>query len=87
MTATFPTFVLDTGRGWYALNDAKEHEVDAPVDFRLDCPDQHCLHFGYGLHSCLDHHINQMQIPESVKRLFAAEQRRAHRRSLRSIEI
>jgi len=39
-------------------------EVEAPLEFRLDRPPYHYLHFGHGLHTCFGEYINQVQVTE-----------------------
>ncbi len=38
-----------------------------PSKFRLDRPDYHYMHFGYGAHECLGTEISRILIPEIVK--------------------
>jgi cytochrome P450 len=45
-------------------------ELDDPKSFRLDRPDHHYMHFGYGMHTCFGQHINMVQIPMIVKALL-----------------
>ncbi len=45
-------------------------EIDAPHEFRIDRPDYHYLHYGYGLHTCFGQYINQVQIPRIVAALL-----------------
>lgn len=47
-----------------------EMEVDNPLDFRLDRPAHHYLHFGFGMHQCLGKYISQVQLVEMVKALL-----------------
>lgn len=44
--------------------------LDRPNTFRLDRPDYHYMHFGYGMHTCFGQHINMVQIPLIVKALL-----------------
>lgn len=45
-------------------------ELDDPKSFRLDRPDYHYMHFGYGMHTCFGQYINMVQIPMIVKALL-----------------
>ena len=51
-----------------AMKDGRE--IPAPGQFRIDRPDYHYLHLGYGRHKCLGAHISRVQIPEIVKHLL-----------------
>jgi len=42
-------------------------ELDAPLEFRIDRPRHHYMHFGYGLHTCFGQYINVHQIPLLAK--------------------
>ena len=44
--------------------------LDRPNTFRLDRPDYHYMHFGYGMHTCFGQYINMVQIPLIVKALL-----------------
>jgi cytochrome P450 len=44
--------------------------VKNPKEFRLDRPDYHYMHFGYGMHTCFGQYINMVQIPLIVKALL-----------------
>ncbi|MEE8058138.1 MAG: cytochrome P450 [Pseudomonadales bacterium] len=45
-------------------------ELKKPKQFRLDRPDYHYMHFGYGMHTCFGKYINRVQIPLIVKSLL-----------------
>ncbi|MFV1980952.1 MAG: cytochrome P450, partial [Rhodothermia bacterium] len=47
-----------------------EREVEKPRKFRLDRPDHHYMHLGYGMHRCLGDHVSQVQVPEIMKSLI-----------------
>ena len=51
-----------------AMMDA--HQITNPKSFRLDRPDYHYLHFGYGLHTCFGYYINMIQIPMILKAIL-----------------
>ncbi|RMF21995.1 MAG: cytochrome P450 [Cyanobacteria bacterium J083] len=51
-----------------AMMDA--HQISDPKSFRLDRPDYHYLHFGYGLHTCFGYYINMIQIPMILKAIL-----------------
>ena len=44
-------------------------ELPRPRQFRLDRPDHHYMHLGYGLHRCLGDHVSKVQVPEIIKSL------------------
>jgi len=44
--------------------------VKKPGSFRLDRPDYHYMHFGFGMHTCFGYYINMVQIPLIVKSLL-----------------
>lgn len=44
--------------------------LENPTTFRLDRPDGHYMHFGYGMHTCFGQYINMVQIPLIVKSLL-----------------
>ncbi len=46
------------------------HEISNPKSFRLDRPDYHYLHFGYGMHTCFGYYINMIQIPMILKAIL-----------------
>ena len=47
-----------------------DRDVDDPDEFRVDRPDYHYLHYGYGLHTCFGQYINEEQIPRILKPLL-----------------
>jgi len=47
-----------------------ETELDQPLEFRLDRPSHHYLHFGWGIHQCLGKYISEVQVVEIVKPLL-----------------
>lgn len=47
-----------------------DRDIDDPDEFRIDRPDYHYLHFGYGLHTCFGQYINEEQIPRILKPLL-----------------
>ncbi|MBS0206187.1 MAG: cytochrome P450 [Planctomycetes bacterium] len=47
-----------------------EAQIDQPNEFKIDRPDYHYMHFGYGLHTCFGQYINQVQIPGIAKSLL-----------------
>lgn len=51
-----------------AMHD--DWELDQPNVFRLDRPDFHYMHLGYGHHRCLGDHLSLTQVPEILKRLL-----------------
>lgn len=51
-----------------AMFDASQ--IDNPTEFRVDRPDYHYMHFGYGLHKCFGQYINRVQIPGIAKSLL-----------------
>ena len=53
-----------------AMHDAAE--LPSPETFRLDRPDHHYMHFGYGNHVCLGDQVSLVQAPEITKQLFLA---------------
>lgn len=44
--------------------------VKDPKAFKLDRPDYHYMHFGFGMHTCFGQYINMVQIPLIVKSLL-----------------
>lgn len=44
--------------------------VKNPKEFKLDRPDYHYMHFGFGMHTCFGQYINMVQIPLIVKSLL-----------------
>ena len=46
------------------------HQISNPKSFRLDRPDYHYLHFGYGMHTCFGYYINMIQIPMILKAIL-----------------
>lgn len=48
-------------------------QVSNPKSFRLDRPDYHYLHFGYGMHTCFGYYINMVQIPMVLKAILKCE--------------
>ena len=44
--------------------------IPEPSQFRIDRPDHHYFHFGYGLHACYGKAISQVVVPEICKRLL-----------------
>lgn len=44
-----------------------ETELDQPLEFRLNRPAHHYLHFGWGIHQCLGKYISHVQVVELVK--------------------
>jgi hypothetical protein len=70
---TWRTKKIETGRVVLvgtrsAMMDGRE--IPKPKQFRLDRPDYHYLHLGYGSHRCLGDHVSMVQVPEIVKRLL-----------------
>lgn len=51
-----------------AMKDGRE--IPQRRKFRLDRPDYHYMHLGYGNHRCLGDHVSMVQVPEIVKRLL-----------------
>lgn len=47
-----------------------ETQIDQPNEFKIDRPDYHYMHFGYGLHKCFGQYINQVQIPGIAKAIL-----------------
>lgn len=54
-----------------AMMDARQ--IDDPKSFRLDRPDYHYLHFGYGMHTCFGYYINMIQIPMILKAILKVD--------------
>lgn len=54
-----------------AMMDARQ--ISNPKSFRLDRPDYHYLHFGYGMHTCFGYYINMIQIPMILKAILQAD--------------
>lgn len=54
-----------------AMLDARQ--LRKPKAFKLDRPDYHYMHFGYGMHTCFGEYINGVQIPIIVKALLQCE--------------
>lgn len=44
--------------------------IKQPKEFKLDRPDYHYMHFGFGMHTCFGYYINMVQIPLIVKALL-----------------
>jgi cytochrome P450 len=51
-----------------AMKDGRE--LPRARKFKLDRPDHHYLHLGYGLHRCLGDHVSKVQVPEIIKSLL-----------------
>jgi len=47
-----------------------ETELDNPTEFRLDRPNSHYLHLGWGMHGCFGHHIAQVLLVEMVRQVL-----------------
>jgi cytochrome P450 len=65
--------VIPAGKLVFAANGSAmmdETEVDQPLEFRLDRPSHHYLHFGWGIHQCLGKYISQVQVVEMMKALL-----------------
>lgn len=45
-------------------------QVSSPINFKLDRPDYHYMHFGYGMHTCFGQYINLVQIPIIVSSIL-----------------
>ena len=54
-----------------AMMDARQ--ISNPKSFRLDRPDYHYLHFGYGMHTCFGYYINMIQIPMILKAILQVD--------------
>ena len=54
-----------------AMMDSRQ--ISNPKDFRLDRPDYHYLHFGYGMHTCFGYYINMIQIPMILKAILQVD--------------
>lgn len=54
-----------------AMMDGRQ--IDSPKSFRLDRPDYHYLHFGYGMHTCFGYYINMIQIPMILKAILRVD--------------
>ncbi|MDJ0590513.1 MAG: cytochrome P450 [Pleurocapsa sp. MO_226.B13] len=54
-----------------AMMDARQ--INNPKSFRLDRPDYHYLHFGYGMHTCFGYYINMIQIPMILKAVLKVD--------------
>lgn len=54
-----------------AMMDARQ--INNPKSFRLDRPDYHYLHFGYGMHTCFGYYINMIQIPMILKAILQVD--------------
>jgi cytochrome P450 len=62
--------MVPAGKVIFAANGSAmmdETELDKPLEFRLDRPSHHYLHFGWGMHQCLGKYISQVQVVELVK--------------------
>jgi cytochrome P450 len=62
--------MVPAGKVIFAANGSAmmdETELDQPLEFRLDRPAHHYLHFGWGIHQCLGKYISQVQVVELVK--------------------
>ena len=65
--------VIPAGKLVFAANGSAmmdETELDQPLEFRLDRPSHHYLHFGWGIHQCLGKYISQVQVVEMMKALL-----------------
>jgi cytochrome P450 len=65
--------VVPAGKLVFASNGSAmmdETELDQPLEFRLDRPTHHYLHFGWGIHHCLGKYISQVQLVEMMKALL-----------------
>lgn len=72
-SGTFRTTNIEPGRIVFvgtrsAMRDSRE--LPKPKKFRIDRPEYHYMHMGYGLHRCLGDHISEVQIPEIIKHLL-----------------
>src|SRR4029078_7280451 len=47
-----------------------ETELNQPLEFRLDRPTHHYLHFGWGIHQCLGKYISHVQVVEMMEALL-----------------
>ncbi len=54
-----------------AMLDASE--IPDPKAFKLNRPEYHYMHFGYGIHTCLGQYINMVQIPAIAKAILRCE--------------
>jgi cytochrome P450 len=64
---------IPPGKVVFAANGSAmmdETELDQPLEFKLDRPAHHYLHFGWGIHQCLGKYISEVQIVEIVKPLL-----------------
>jgi cytochrome P450 len=65
--------LIPAGKLVFASNGSAmmdDTELDHPLDFRLDRPAHHYLHFGWGIHQCLGKYISQVQLVEMLKALL-----------------
>ena len=51
-----------------AMMDSRQ--ISNPKSFRLDRPEYHYMHFGYGMHTCFGYYINMIQIPMILKAIL-----------------
>jgi cytochrome P450 len=54
-----------------------EFELSRPREFRLDRPEHHYMHFGFGLHTCLGDQVARIEVPEITKHLLLLKNLRA----------
>ena len=54
-----------------AMMDGRQ--ISSPKSFRVDRPDYHYMHFGYGMHTCFGYYINMIQIPMILKAILKAK--------------
>lgn len=66
---TIPAGTLVMAASRSAMFDGRR--VSDPKTFRIDRPDYHYMHFGYGMHECFGVYINQAMLPAICKPLLA----------------
>ena len=47
-----------------------ERKLTDPMEFDLDRPPQHYMHYGWGMHRCLGLHVANAQLTEMAKALL-----------------
>ena len=48
-----------------------ESVVEMPVEFRINRPLQHYLHFGNGMHECFGRYFSSVHVPEAISALLS----------------
>jgi prostaglandin-endoperoxide synthase 2 len=66
--ATIPAKTLVFAASGSAMMD--ERKLTDPMEFDLDRPPQHYMHYGWGMHRCLGLHVANAQLTEMAKALL-----------------